>query len=373
MLQKIASPHRVLFLVPDLALGGVERVSLNLLRHLPQELFKCDLFTCGNSTVMQSEVPPHVSHFPGVDSNLRMREAFPKLVKKLRSRISAYDTVVATSPNTTALMHIACVGKRIRKLSWVHFNAESFMPRTSTLVRATAKAAYALTDELVFVSEGVKESFYRTFGSRTSSHVIYNIFDKSAYNKPSLLASEIASLRRTGKPVLGCVSRLVEHKGLPELVSIHQELLNQGFDHHLALIGDGHLKEKLLAEVRAKGLESSFHILGADPSPLDAMRLCDLLLLTSEHEAWPTVILEAFYAQTPIVAYDCPSGPAEMLTGSLSACLVKDRLAPAFAVGVSKVLAHKPLLAQAGLERLSAFTGEQIVPAWAPLLTGKRK
>src|SRR5262249_36554449 len=43
------------------------------------------------------------------------------------------------------------------------------------------------------------------------------------------------------------------------------------------------------------------------------LALADGLLLTSRFEAWPMVILEAFAAGISVFAYDCPSGPKEML------------------------------------------------------------
>jgi glycosyltransferase involved in cell wall biosynthesis len=42
-------------------------------------------------------------------------------------------------------------------------------------------------------------------------------------------------------------------------------------------------------------------------------------------EAWPTVILEAFEARTPVFAYDCPSGPREMLGDGSRGMITEER------------------------------------------------
>jgi glycosyltransferase involved in cell wall biosynthesis len=225
-----------------------------------------------------------------------------------------------------------------------------------------------LTEERVFVSEGVRSSFSEYFGRKAADQVIHNIFDPAAYRLPCRLSATVGRLKSSGKPVLGVVSRLVEQKGLPELLQIHQELLARGFDHHLVVIGDGPLEAALSEEVSSKRLAPSFHLLGADPSPLAAMRLCDLMLLTSEHEAWPTVILEAFHAHTPIISFACPSGPPELLTGSLQGCLVHQRTAHAFADTVQYAYAHRAELVRAGARRLADFTPEMIIPYWMALL-----
>ena len=365
-------PKQVLFLLPDLAFGGVERITLNLLRHLPVNLFTCDLFTCGTSTAMACELPAAVRHFSGVDSGLRMRQAFPRLVTRLRNLVHRYEVVVATSPHTTALMHLACFGHKARKISWVHFNSENFLPSTGALIRVAARIAYPLTEERIFVSERVQKSFEACLGNKRGDCVIHNIFDPDSYIQSSRVAPTVKQLKSTGKPILGVVSRLVEGKGLMDLIAIHQELRNRSFNHHLVVIGDGPLKNHLSQRIDALGLRDSFHLLGEDPSPLASMRLFDLLLLTSEHEAWPTVILEAFHAETPIVSFDCPSGPGEMLTGKLRAGLVPGRDPQVFANSVVQALTQRTELVGAGTRRLEEFMPERIIPYWVGYLLKER-
>jgi glycosyltransferase involved in cell wall biosynthesis len=52
---------------------------------------------------------------------------------------------------------------------------------------------------------------------------------------------------------------------------------------------------------------------GADPNLLPVLQQVDAIVLMSLYEAWPTVTLEAFEFGVPVLAYDCPSGPAEMI------------------------------------------------------------
>jgi glycosyltransferase involved in cell wall biosynthesis len=361
--------NRVLFLLPDLAFGGAERVTLNLLRYLAETPLACALFSCGTSTEMLDEVPAGVRLYTGVDSSLRMRQAFPRLVKKLRPLVGSYDIIVATSPHTTALMQGAAIGKKVRKLSWIHFNAESFLPRTTGMIRTVSRIAYPLTHERIFVSDGVRSSFGRRLGAKAGDGVIHNIFDPRSYARPSRVASEVAMLKATGKPVLGVVSRLVEGKGLNDMLALHKTLLRKGYDHHIAVIGEGPLKLDLAHEIQQQQLQHSLHLLGQDPSPLEAMRMFDLMLLTSEHEAWPTVVLESFYAQVPIVSFSCPTGPAEMLTGPLASCLVPGRDIHAFVDTIFRANQLRTELVGAGLQRLQHFSPQNIVPAWLELLT----
>jgi len=100
------------------------------------------------------------------------------------------------------------------------------------------------------------------------------------------------------------VGRLVEIKGVEHLIAAAARLAQRRSDFTVYLLGDGDLREPLLADARARGLGERVKWMG--PKPHDEIALwmsaCDVFCLPSLNEGWPNVVLEALFAGRPVVA-----------------------------------------------------------------------
>jgi glycosyltransferase involved in cell wall biosynthesis len=72
------------------------------------------------------------------------------------------------------------------------------------------------------------------------------------------------------------------------------------------VIGDGHERKRLSRMIRAKGLDSSFILLGIRQNPYTYLKACDLFALTSRFEGYPVTLIEARALCVPILASDMP-------------------------------------------------------------------
>jgi glycosyltransferase involved in cell wall biosynthesis len=77
--------------------------------------------------------------------------------------------------------------------------------------------------------------------------------------------------------------------------------------------------ERLIAD---KGVSDRVTIAGFQANPYPWMARADLLVLCSDHEGMPNVLVEALACGTRVVSTDCPSGPRELLQGPLARYLV---------------------------------------------------
>ena len=104
--------------------------------------------------------------------------------------------------------------------------------------------------------------------------------------------------------VIGIVARLVPVKNHKMLINSMSMLCSVIPDLHLAIIGDGELKENLIKQTQQLNLSNSIHFCGISKNIEEIYSDLDLLILCSKNEGTPVVIIEALAAGCPVAAVD---------------------------------------------------------------------
>ena len=81
----------------------------------------------------------------------------------------------------------------------------------------------------------------------------------------------------------------------------------------LIVLGEGRLRPQLEGQVRALGLEDRVSLPGWAENPYALMSRAALFVLSSRHEGFPGVLIEALACGCPTASTDCPAGPSEIL------------------------------------------------------------
>ena len=97
---------------------------------------------------------------------------------------------------------------------------------------------------------------------------------------------------------------------------------------------------------------------GFQQNPYNWVQHAKALVLSSDFEGLPTVLIEALAVGTPVVSTNCTFGPSEILTGELSKYLVPVQQSEALANAVKQVLADKPNVENADI--LKQVQAEQV-------------
>ena len=95
-----------------------------------------------------------------------------------------------------------------------------------------------------------------------------------------------------------------------------------------------------------------------------------MLLMTSRYEPFGLVLPEAMSCGLPVVSFDCPYGPADVVTDGVDGYLVKNRDINEFANRVCQLIDNIELCKQLGLEAIKSskrFKSETIMPKWIEL------
>jgi len=106
----------------------------------------------------------------------------------------------------------------------------------------------------------------------------------------------------------------------------HDRLLRayhaSGVQTPLVLLGKGNQEATIRTLIDKLGLQDRVTLLGYHTNPYPYIQGAKALILTSDAEGLPRVLIEALMLHTPVISVDCPSGPSEILTQELADFLI---------------------------------------------------
>lgn len=274
----------------------------------------------------------------------RLRRVFFRL-----SRGGPFDLVVSTLPYADEVVSIARLPRVWYRIANT-LSAEIEALRRSNPAKAERRLARyrKLYDgkNLIAVSQGVADDLRAKLGLKKANIVrIYNVFEADRIRR---LAEEDAA-DIPSEPYVIHVGRFAPQKR-------HDLLLRAwkiaGLPHKLVLLANP--SETLDAMLAQHQLKDQVIVAGFQRNPYPWIGRADALVLCSDHEGLPNVLIEALICGTPIVSTDCPSGPREIMTGALARFLVPMNDAEALAGALRQAVESPAALPADFLEKFEA-------------------
>ena len=164
------------------------------------------------------------------------------------------------------------------------------------------------------------------------------------------------------------VGRYTEQKGIPDLFRIWETVYHKHPDWHLHLYGEGELRNRLVEE--ALSSHANIHVHEPDHLIFERYLENSIFVLTSLYEPFGLVMPEAMSCGLPVVAFDCPSGPADIITDGVDGFLIRFRDVQVFADRICQLIESPELLRQMGqaaIESSKRFSADQIMTQWKSL------
>lgn len=175
------------------------------------------------------------------------------------------------------------------------------------LIRAVNAVAYRIADQVVVVSQEIKQIIQHCYGLEDSQvFVLKNgiIFENSSV-EPANLEKEFQARRDTYK-IIG-VGSLTYQKAFEILVRAVAELVKQGLDNFLVLIaGDGMERAQLERLIRDLKVGGYIKLIGIRDDVIGLLKACDIFVMSSRYEGLSIAMIEAMACGLPIVASDAP-------------------------------------------------------------------
>ena len=164
------------------------------------------------------------------------------------------------------------------------------------------------------------------------------------------------------------VGRFFFQKGIGALIDVWKIVHQRHPDWVLDIYGEGELKDYYQKIIDDLNINMIIH----HPEATILQRYCEssMLLLTSVYEPFGLVMPEAMSCGLPVVAFDCPYGPADIITDGVDGFLVKNRDINEFADRVCQLIEDKELrmrMGQAAIKSAQRYRADLIMPKWKDL------
>lgn len=139
------------------------------------------------------------------------------------------------------------------------------------------------------------------------------------YNPSTVTCEQISTCEK--KSVIA-VGRLSFEKGFDYLIDVW-EIVHQRFpDWILDIYGHGELKTELQNRIDISGLSAVIKLKGVTNDIVTEYQSHSIYIMTSRNEGFPLVLIEASSCGLPIVSFDCPNGPSEIVKHGSNGFLV---------------------------------------------------
>lgn len=186
-----------------------------------------------------------------------------------------------------------------------------------------AHFAYPRADSIVAVSKGTGDDLCRVLSiDRASVQCIYNPIVSETLLAQARQPVDHPWFAPGAPPVVIAVGRMEAQKNFALLIRAFARV-SAGRYCRLMILGDGSEREMLEGLVASLGLGDRVSLPGFQPNPHAYVAKAATLVLSSDFESLANVVIEAMAVGTPVIATDCPSGPAEALAGGRYGKLVK--------------------------------------------------
>lgn len=170
------------------------------------------------------------------------------------------------------------------------------------------------THKIIAVSKGIKNKIENGF-KNSKIEVIPNSFEFKIPSNSKVLPFEYVI----------SVGRLVKLKQFDKIIESYFNSNLPERNIHLVIVGSGEEKDNLETIISDFNLHSLVHLLGFKENVFDYISKAKFLVLASQYEGFSMVILEALSLGTPVISFDCESGPNEMIINNENGILVENQ------------------------------------------------
>ena len=335
----------ILFVINSLKdKSGSERVAIELankVSSLPN--FKV--------TIINRESTKAETAYPVVDgvNIMALRGGNFSFYNQLKEHLNcnSYDNVIVHNMGKLALL--CCFLSNIKKL--ITLEHVSFVSRPA-LVRFLSRIFYKNVSQVLTLTNSDKDAFENF---HRNVLVIPNFSPFKIEFAEKLLHNEIVT-----------IGRLTDQKNYIHLLKAWEKISSMIPDWKLSIYGDGEHKNTLLKYIDENQLKN-VTLKGVTADVIKVYKESDFFIMSSKYEGLPMVLIEAQTFGLPIISYNCPFGPADIVRDQYNGFLVENQNIQMLADKILQLATSPELLqefSKNSIENAKKYQSEQILDIW---------
>lgn len=314
---------KVYMFIAHMGVGGAERVCVSLANEFHRlgnevHIVVLDLKNDVNTQLLDEGISVHPL---GVS---RLRYAFFPMLSFVRKEkpesMLVFGNEMGILLNTMRRLHLIQLRIVLRVLNNVNISLDKAEHVSKTVENYLKKQQKQLKDmeEVVAQCDGMRQMLLeRGLVTESQVHTIYN-----PVSEKIVQATEKAKAERSSDYTFTFIGRIDPQKNVGDLLESFAIVHEKREHARLLIVGDGILTEEMKEKAKALGIESHVSFLGLRKDMENIYAASDAVVLTSKYEGMPNCLIEAIACGIPVVSYDCPIGPREIVVDDKNGYLV---------------------------------------------------
>ena len=294
------------------------------------------------------------------DKKISFKSNFLITVWKIRKFIQEHkiNTLIVVDSVACIFTIPALLGLNVKHICWEHFNFKHNNGVKSRDLARNLAARYC--DNIVTLTENDKLFWHD--GLNKIKAKITAIANPCPYT--------VQDYEKTNSKVVLAVGRLSSQKGFDRLLECWFQVNRAIPDWKLKIVGDGDDRDKLSEFIKRHQLTDSVELVGKTDNVSRYYQEADIFCLSSRYEGFPMVLLETLAFGLPVVAFDCETGPAEILADTDSILVPQNNinLFASSLVDLMKNEEKRKLINFKSKEKAKIYQPQSIIEQWIKLL-----
>jgi glycosyltransferase involved in cell wall biosynthesis len=240
----------------------------------------------------------------------------------------------------------------------LNFESRSGTPGIMKLVQSTARRM----DSFVVLTKGDRHDYSEAMADADT--VIESI--------PNAVPWQVGDAATLDSRIAIAAGRFVERKGFPRLVEAWEPVVKEYPDWQLHIYGKGEQQELIEQEIAERGLTENVILKGHTDRFEEALAGASMFVSGSFAEGFPMVFVEVMSCGLPVVSFDIPRGPADIIVDGENGRLLPDGDLAAYSAALLEVVGDDELRHRMGANAQATareYEIDAIAGRWEALFT----
>ncbi|WP_089261653.1 glycosyltransferase family 4 protein [Maribacter sedimenticola] len=309
----------------------------------------------------------NLSYYELVGEGVKMKRGIFKATSKLRKILTQQNitTLISCGQEIGPLGALSTLGKSTKFVYWSH---SSFKGKTHSKFKILNELFTTTFADVIISLTKVDKINYKKGTLAKKVVQIYNPVD------PTLLEQTHNYNPSLNKII--SVGRLSFQKNFLLLIDVAKKVIISNPNIQWDIYGDGYQRDELKNKIHEYGLEQHVILKGHATNIYEIYKNYSLMVMTSRFEGFPMSLIEGLATKLPLISFDIPTGPNEIIEEGVNGFLIEPENVDAMAYKIEELLSDQNKLnsfSKAAFKSSEAFSMKTIYDKWVSLFISLAK